>query len=120
MSPSAGNGNERDIGKADFLNRMAKGPNMSHFGFRRRAKGKSPTPSRDRFPRAGRRRTFRPHLEVLEDRTLLSTLLVTTTADSGPGSLRQAILNANANPGLDTIDFNIAPGGVQTIQPLSV
>ena len=43
---------------------------------------------------------------------------VTTTADSGPGSLRQAILDANANPGLDTITFAIgAPGSQQTIQP---
>src|SRR5262245_25731383 len=40
---------------------------------------------------------------------------VTTTADSGPGSLRQAILDANANPGLDSIAFNIPGGGVQTI-----
>ena len=32
---------------------------------------------------------------------------VTTTADSGAGSLRQAILDANANPGPDEIRFNI-------------
>ena len=36
------------------------------------------------------------HLELLEERSLLSTFLVTNTNDSGPGSLRQAILNANA------------------------
>jgi hypothetical protein len=42
---------------------------------------------------------------------------VTTTADSGPGSLRQAILDANAAPGLDTIAFAIAGSGVQTISP---
>jgi parallel beta-helix repeat protein len=54
-------------------------------------------------------------LEVLEDRTLLSTYLVNTTADSGAGSLRQAILNADAQGGANTI--NIAIGsGVQTIQ----
>src|SRR5262249_46635209 len=40
---------------------------------------------------------------------------VTTTADSGPGSLRQAILEANATPG--TIDFAIPGPGVQTIVP---
>ena len=47
-----------------------------------------------------------------------STYTVTTTADSGPGSLRQAILDANANPGADTIAFAIgATGSQQTIQP---
>jgi hypothetical protein len=33
---------------------------------------------------------FRPRFELVEDGTLLSTFLVTTIADSGPGSLRQA------------------------------
>jgi hypothetical protein len=33
---------------------------------------------------------------------------VTTTADSGAGSLRQAILDANANSGDDTITFGVA------------
>src|SRR5512135_261069 len=55
-----------------------------------------------------------------------NTYTVTTTADSGAGSLRQAILDANANAGADTIAFNI-PGadsgcdgsGVCTIAPLS-
>lgn len=46
--------------------------------------------------------------------------VVTTTNDTGPGSLRQAILDANANGGLDTITFNIPGGGVQTIAPASV
>jgi hypothetical protein len=44
---------------------------------------------------------------------------VTTTADSGPGSLRQAILNANANPGNDEITFDLAGSVPQIIQPLS-
>lgn len=48
-----------------------------------------------------------------------ATLVVTTTADSGPGSLREAITTANASPGMDTITFNIPGSGVQTIQPLS-
>ena len=49
-----------------------------------------------------------------------TTYTVTTTADSGPGSLRQVILNANANPGLDTIDFAIGvSGSPHTIQPTS-
>ena len=33
---------------------------------------------------------------------------VTNTNDTGPGSLRQAILDANANPGADDIVFNLA------------
>ena len=45
---------------------------------------------------------------------------VTTTADSGPGSLRQAILDSNtATGGTNTIDFAIPGQGVQTISPLS-
>ena len=44
---------------------------------------------------------------------------VTSMADSGPNTLRQAILNANANPGADIITFNISGPGVQEIQPLS-
>lgn len=35
-------------------------------------------------------------------------LVVTTAADSGPGSLRQAILDANNQPGGNTIRFNVA------------
>lgn len=41
--------------------------------------------------------------------------LVTNTDDSGPGSLRQAILDANANSGADDIAFLIPGGGVHTI-----
>ena len=40
---------------------------------------------------------------------------VTTTSDSGPGSLRQAIGNANARRGLDTITFNIPGAGPHVI-----
>ena len=43
------------------------------------------------------------------------TTIVTTPADSGPGSLREAILCANANPGPDTIAFNIMGGIPRTI-----
>lgn len=47
-----------------------------------------------------------------------ATYTVTNTDNSGPGSLRQAILDANANPGADTITFAIGdPGSPQTIQP---
>jgi hypothetical protein len=46
-----------------------------------------------------------------------ATFTVTNTDDSGPGSLRQAILDANANAGADTIAFDIPGNGVHTIQP---
>jgi hypothetical protein len=45
------------------------------------------------------------------------TFTVTNTNDSGPGSLRQAIIDANANSGADNIAFNIAAAGVQAITP---
>jgi hypothetical protein len=44
-----------------------------------------------------------------------NTYTVTSTADSGAGTLRQAVLDANANAGADTIAFNIAGSGVHTI-----
>src|SRR5438445_4121256 len=66
-----------------------------------------------------RRRFFRPVIELLEDRVALSTFLVTNTNDSGPGSFRQAILDANSNAGADLIQFNIPESGVQTISPSS-
>ncbi len=63
---------------------------------------------------------LRPRVEWMEERTLLSTFLVGNTDDSGPGSLRQAILDSNAAVGAtNTIDFDIAGSGVQTIFPLS-
>jgi hypothetical protein len=46
-----------------------------------------------------------------------ATFTVTSTNDSGAGSLRQAILDANGNPGADTIAFAISASGVQTIAP---
>jgi parallel beta-helix repeat protein len=48
-----------------------------------------------------------------------NTYTVTSTADSGAGTLRQAILDANANSGTDSIAFNIPGGGVHTIAPAS-
>ncbi len=47
-----------------------------------------------------------------------STLVVTNTNDSGPGSFRQALINANGDAGpRDTIVFNIPGTGVHTIRP---
>jgi len=51
--------------------------------------------------------------------TAVATFTVTNTNNSGAGSLRQAILNANANPGADTIGFNIPGGAIPTISPAS-
>src|SRR3954470_5838732 len=65
--------------------------------------------------RPGRRaRPIRPlHAEVLEGRQLLATFTVITVADTGPGSLREAILSANVTPGLDQINFAV-PGPAST------
>jgi hypothetical protein len=46
-----------------------------------------------------------------------ATFTVTNTADTGAGSLRQAILDSNGNAGVDTIEFNIPGSGVHTITP---
>ncbi len=50
---------------------------------------------------------------------MLTVFPVTTTTDSGAGSLRQAITSANNAAGLDTITFNIAGSGAHVIKPLS-
>jgi hypothetical protein len=44
-------------------------------------------------------------IERLEDRTVPTTFTVHNLADSGPGSLRQAITDANDQPGADLIRF---------------
>ncbi|MFN2455597.1 MAG: MBG domain-containing protein [Pyrinomonadaceae bacterium] len=46
------------------------------------------------------------------------TITVTNTNDSGPGSLKFAIVQANFNPGADTINFDLGPGA-HTITLLS-
>jgi titin len=61
------------------------------------------------------RSIFRPCLLPLEDRSLPSCFAVTTNADGGPGSLRQAIIDANANGGANVIRFSIGEGGAQSI-----
>jgi hypothetical protein len=76
-------------------------------------------PARYRHPKAARPEPRRIGLEQLEDRAFSSTFVVTTVADSGPGSLRQAILDADAAPGPHTIAFDIGGGGAQTITPSS-
>ncbi len=51
---------------------------------------------------------------------LSAVFTVTNTSDSGAGSFRQALLDANAAPGLDTIAFNIPGAGVHTITAATV
>ncbi len=50
---------------------------------------------------------------------LAAPFTVTNTADSGPGSLRQAILDAAAAGGLNNVVFSIPGAGVQTIAPVT-
>lgn len=54
-------------------------------------------------------------LEALECRSLFSTFSVTNLNDSGAGSLRQAILNANAASGPDVIEFQSGLSGAITL-----
>ena len=56
-------------------------------------------------------------LTMIAQSAIAATFTVTNINDSGGGSLRQAILNANANPGADSIHFNIPGGGVHSIIP---
>ena len=88
------------------------------YGHSRNAGGKS---SRHRNASHNTIRRSCPYVEILEDRTLLSAYMVTTTADTGPGSLRDAINQINidtghvlyasvSDPTKDEIDFQIGTG----------
>jgi parallel beta-helix repeat protein len=91
--------------------------------------GKRQTSSDDRKPKFNRRTSsFMPRLFTLIALVVVSIVfvqpaaahdadpfVVTTTADSGAGSLRQMILWANEHPGLDRIHFNIAGAGPHRI-----
>ena len=56
---------------------------------------------------------------LLASSAYAATYTVTNTADTGAGSLRQAILDANGSAGADTIAFNIVGSGVHTITPVN-
>jgi len=52
------------------------------------------------------RLTIRLRVPALEDRSLPATFMVTDGGDAGPGTLRQAIADANASPGADVVQFD--------------
>src|SRR6266480_593962 len=54
---------------------------------------------------------------ALSSGALANTFTATNTNDTGTGSFRQAITDANNHSGLDTIAFNIPGTGVQAITP---
>ncbi len=65
-------------------------------------------------PQPGEQRRRRQHERR---RGAIQLRQVTNTNDTGAGSLRQAILNANASAGPDVISFAIPGAGVRTITP---
>ena len=52
-----------------------------------------------------KKHSFVPTLYKLENRIVPSTFTVSSLANSGAGTLRQAIISANSNPGPDSITF---------------
>ena len=60
-------------------------------------------------------------IESIEPRLLMAAFTVTSVDDSGPGTLRQAILDANTAAGADEVRFNIPgeAGATRTVQPVS-
>ena len=57
------------------------------------------------------RSPFRPQLVALEARDVPAAFTVSNVEDSGAGSFRQAVLDANANTEADTIAFDFGLGG---------
>jgi predicted outer membrane repeat protein len=70
-------------------------------------------------PAKARRRQTPLKLESLEDRTVPAVFTVTTIADEGDGSLRDAVAKANALAGADQINI-VIPGSSQTGAKLNV
>jgi hypothetical protein len=69
---------------------------------------------------AGFRGQFTAILTILATATAPAvTLVVTNVNDAGPGSLRQAILEANNAPGVNVIHFDLPGSGVRTLAPLT-
>lgn len=70
--------------------------------------------SQGKSGRSARNRKRSLEVLSLETRQVLSTFTVSNVADSGTGSLRQAIIDANKAAGASTINFSIG-SGQQTI-----
>src|SRR5262249_49089167 len=85
----------------------------SWFGKRQRS-----APSGRSHASPHKRSSFRPRLEALEDRWLPSQvgLTVTSLADSGPGTLRAAILTADAGSPSDKFTIGFAVTGTIDLQ----
>jgi sugar lactone lactonase YvrE len=73
-----------------------------------------------RAPRPGPRRlSYRPRVEPLETRLVPAVFTVVNTADAGPGSLRQAIVDADGTPEANTIAFaSGVQGAIDLTSPL--
>ena len=82
---------------------MAVSSSVAWLSGRAQPKGAGRATGKPRRRSAARRPSFVPRLEGLEDRTVLSTLLVTSGADDGSsGTLRAVLAAAKAG---DTITF---------------
>ena len=69
--------------------------------------------------RSSDRHRVRPELLELEERRLLATFTVTSTADDGSaGTLRSAVAEVNGTPGSNTIQFD--PSVFQSIQTITL
>ena len=98
----------------------------------RRMMMKPRTSKRNRFARrsAGANIHHRPlNFQPLEDRRLLAVFTVTSNADAGEGTLRQAILGANDTPAADEIVFDsnlngatidLSTGELEITEPLTI
>ena len=62
--------------------------------------------------KSGRRRGHRLSAESLEPRLALASYTVTSLADSGPGTLRSLIEQANSDPAADEISFGKLTGAI--------
>lgn len=75
--------------------------------------------ARQRRPRRAGSSKCAPRVEPMEARQLLALFTVSSLSDSGPSTLRQAILDSNATPGQNEVRFSIPGPGPYSIAPTS-